>query len=231
MYPSAPRKAKKPRTYYDVRSATIAEDFVTENIVAVRRNLMTSYDYRKNDHINWTPKIIKNGPQKPTPKGFGSNNTHYVVPRIDAVFGGRTEWPSNPTWEDVEAAARKEFNLSNKDKTPTRNIDYWRTFKEKGKTCIQACEIKKTTGCFERPPVFLRSSQQQLEALSNPKGEKRNQIGPSLYIAGSCDYDKKWIITWWFIPVKSIDDFILFNTSNYHWEPEQIVQNDGWFKS
>lgn len=208
-------------------------EFVSRHIVQVKRNLIHSFLLEKLNHkIHWCPNKLSNN-VKPNPKGHGSNNTHYVIPKFDAVFGGRSAFPKSPTWEDVEAEAARIWNLDKTSQAKTRNIDYWRTWQQGPATYKQACEVKKTTGCFERQPVFIRSSQQQLEALTTLRALTPGQIGPSIYIVGSCDFDqiiRGWFITWWFIPAAAMEDFIIFNTSGFPHTTWKTDVNNGWIK-
>lgn len=226
----APRK-KRAYAQTDNYISSDIERFLDNNLVAIKRNLIHSYGYKLNNNITWTPEIQDVG-TTPKPKGYGSNNTHYVVPKIKSIFGGRSPINKNPTWQDVESEAKKIFNLSTDDDTPTRNIDYWRKIDIGGQEYCQACEVKKTTGSYDKPPVFIRSSEAQLEALTTYESVKINQIGPSIYLVGSCDYDvsNKWQITWWFVPAKSSDDFLCFNTSNFPMTYRTTRTNDGWIK-
>lgn len=227
-YANAP---KKPRRYATVGDYSL-EAFLNNNLVELKSDLTQKFHYKLNQHINWTP-TPKDAGQTPNPEGYGSNNTHYVVPKINAIFGGRTKVDRNPSWETVEEKAREEFDLFTEDETKTRNIDYWRKIKIGEEEYYQGCEVKKTTGCFDKQqPVFIRSSLKQLQALGSIKPLRENQIGPSLYIVGSCDYDKTigWSITWWFIPIKDVNDFLCFNTSSYVNKTRPTVQNDGWIK-
>lgn len=227
---NAPKKPPKP----DSESIYVGDDvgqFLNRSLVPIKKNLMSRFEYKQNHLINWTPKIL---PQYvvPNPKGHGSNNTHYVVPRFNAIFGGRSSFQGNPTWQDVEEEAKRMWNLEQVESSKTRNIDYWRQVQVGAATFYQGCEVKKTTGCFQKQPVFIRSSRAQLEALTNPKAIVRSQIGPSVYIIGSCDYDRNygWIITWWFQPIKDFYDFLLFDTSDFPYSRMYTRENDGWVK-
>lgn len=228
----APRKKRGyAKADDEVFIGTDIERFLENNLVSIKRSLISSYNYKLNNYINWTPTIQHEG-ATPKPKGLGTNNTHYVVPQINSIFGGRTKFASNPTWQDVEEIAKTTFDLFTEDQTATRNIDYWRKLSINNKDYFQACEVKKTTGCFENQPVFIRSSEAQLSALATYESVKKHQLGPSLYIVGSCDYDKTsgWQITWWFIPVKNSDEFLCFNTSNFPKSRKYTKENDGWIK-
>jgi hypothetical protein len=227
------KRKKREETINRIPLGDDITDFLSDNLVIVKSNLNRRFLWHAtNHHINWVPpKLSQN--VTPQPKGHGSNNTHYVVPKINAVFGGRSVFPRNPTWQDVEQEARRLFNLEQTDQSKTRNIDYWREIKIGAATYYQAAEVKKTTGCYKNQPVFIRSSRAQLEALTTIRAHRRAQIGPSVYIIGSCDFDdplRAWFITWWFVPVATTDDFILFNTSNFRWETEHTDENNGWLK-
>lgn len=227
---NAPRKAPRPDST-DVYIGDDVSEFLNRSLVPIKRNLLSGFNYRTDHNINWTPKEL---PQyvKPEPKGHGSNNTHYVVPRFNAIFGGRSAFKGNPTWQNVEEEAKRIWNLEQTDASKTRNIDYWRSIEIGNATFYQACEVKKTTGCYENQPAFIRSSRAQLEALASVKASVLSQIGPSIYIIGSCDYDRTygWIITWWFQPIKDLYDFIIFDTSNFPYSRMYTKQLDGWIK-
>lgn len=222
----APRKKRR----YAKASSNALENFLQHNLVSLKRELVKEIAYKYDGKINWMPNKQPTGPM-PKPKGLGTNNTHYVVPKINALFGGRTVVDGNPDWKKVEQYACEAFDLYQDDPEATRNIDFWRKFTWEGEEYEQACEIKKTTGCFDKQPVFIRSSKQQIEVLGG-RAIKPNQISPSLYIVGSCDYDSenKWVITWWFVPIKDAYDFICFNTSDYYHDRYETYTNDGWVK-
>ena len=227
-----PRKPKR----FATASARLAEgddisDFISDNLIELKTNLTKRLKYKLNQRIDWVPpKQSQN--VEPKPKGLGSNNTHYVVPKINGVFGGRSKVEGNPSWQDVEKYAKEFFDLYQTDQTATRNIDYWRKVEWDGKEYEQGCEVKKTTGCYNKQPVFIRSSKEQLERLATVQAICPDQLGPSIYIIGSCDWDRdeKWVITWWFIPVKDTGDFLCFDTSNFRNERRSTGTNDGWIK-
>lgn len=219
--PQTPSRSKLPQILYDS----------LDNIAKTLH-----FGNKHNDHINWVPPILPSVTE-PKTESYGSNNTHYVIPKVKAVFAGRTAIPKDETgWDKVEEIAKREWNLQQISTVLTRNIDFWREFQVKAQDGSevhyrQACEIKKTTGCYKYPPVFIRSSKKQLEALLDQTKPAPSQIHPSLYIVGSVDYDKEnkqWLITWWFIPVKIKDDFICINTSNFKWKPDTTPNDDGW---
>lgn len=231
--PRAPKKRAREETINSLPLGSDIASFLSENLITIKRNLNRYFlNVTLNHHINWVPHILSTN-IIPNPKGHGSNNTHYVVPKINAILGGRSAFQGNPTWQNVEKEAQRIWGLEQTENKATRNIDYWRTLRQGPATYYQACEIKKTTGCYDRQPVFIRSSKQQLEALTTIRAHRPSQIGPSLYIVGSCDFDQNlrgWFITWWFIPVATPDDFLLFNTSNFPWETEERLTNNGWIK-
>lgn len=187
--------------------------------------------YKHNDHINWVPPILPEL-EIPTTQSYGSNNTHYVIPKVEAVFAGRTVINKESTpWNKVEEIAQETWNLEQVEDAATRNIDFWRVWQDNNQTFRQGCEVKKTTGCFTHPPTFIRSSKVQLIALLDQNDPMPAQIHPSIYIIGSVDYNKdkrQWLITWWFIPVKDRGDFMLMNTSNFKWKRETTPTDDGW---
>lgn len=229
MLPNKPRKKPRSTNYRLPHGDDIAE-FISDNIVSVKQYLEPLFGQRYNDAINWTPSILPDH-YEPKPKGHGSNNTHYVVPKIDAIFGGRSIYKAGLKWDEVENQAVELFDLEQYEESKTRNIDYWRKIEIDQKEYWQGCEIKKTTGSFSKPPIFIRSSEAQLKALSSIDPLRENHISPSVYIIGSIDYcqvHKEWVITWWFYPVKNASDFILFNTSDFKWSPMKTVTNDGW---
>jgi hypothetical protein len=231
---TAPIKKRKTEPKNAIPYGNDIASFIADNLVTVKSNLNRKLQWETiNHHINWVPyKLSAN--VKPEPVGHGSNNTHYVVPKINATFGGRSAFQrGNPTWQNVEQEAQRIWGLEQRETKNTRNIDYWRKITIGPATYYQACEVKKTTGCYEKQPVFIRSSKQQLEALTTIRAQIPSQIGPSIYIVGSCDFDKNlrgWFITWWFIPAATVDDFLLFNTSNYIWDTEPTDENNGWIK-
>jgi hypothetical protein len=220
----------RKRSAWQSPSSTTASNFLAESLQAITKKL--DFGRKHNDGINWLPNKLSLL-SIPTIKSHGTNNTHYVIPRISAHLLGRSETLADKTgWQDVENEAQIQFGLHQKQASKTRNIDYWRDFKEKGNDYTQAVEVKKTTGSYKDPPVFIRSSRKQLEALASQKNPEDNQIHPSIYIVGSTDFDhtnKKWIITWWCIPVKDVTDFMLINTSDYRWlAPATRTEIDGW---
>lgn len=229
--PTRPTKKGKPLQPFELRILNSKLDFISDSILAVSKNLDRGlFDELEEGTIDWVPPV-QNPLNVPTPTGLGSNNVHYVVPRIDAVFGGRTQLTGKMKWDDIETLAEKTFQLKKSGTSKTRNIDYTRTFKQKGKTYNQYCEIKKTTGSYKNPPTFIRSSLVQLEALCSKKKKLTNQISPSIYICASMDFDqktRKWLVTWWFIPCRRMIDFILFNTSDFKWNAFKTKQNNGY---
>jgi hypothetical protein len=207
-------------------------EFLSNGLLDVSTNLNeTRFRHIPNGTIDWVPFVYPST-YVPKPKGLGSNNVHYVVPKIKGVLGGRTIQGKKLDWEGVERIAEQLWDLETTGTDPTRPIDYVRHIPYRNGEISQFCEIKKTTGSYDKPPTFIRSSKSQLEALCSIQGgHYETQLYPSIYIVGSCDFDNKkreWVITWWFIPCKTIDDFLVFNTSDFDWKPEATIENDGF---
>jgi len=205
-------------------------DFFENNLATVKVNLLARFGQKKNHNLNWIPNFTGENVSTET-RSFGANNTHYVVPKINAVLLGRIAVDKEYTWKEVEDKTEQLFSLKKTDTSKTRNIDFWKTKKIKGKDYQQGVEVKKTTGCIKRPPVFIRSSKQQIEALLN-QDNLSYRFFPSIYIVVSVDFNqqRKWILTYWCYPVKSIDDFMLFNTSDFRWKVGQTDEQDGWIQ-
>lgn len=218
--------------YPRVRDVTL-KDLLTRGLLSVKRKLNFVI---QNEHINWMPPPVPNMIQVPRPTGRGSLDTHYVVPKKSAVYLGRTNTEERPGWLEVEKLAKTVFNLTQLSTSLTRNVDFIRTFMDytaRGQlvTMNQYCEIKKVTGCYINPPVFIKSSRAQLKELANPTNIQQNHIMPSLYIIGSCDFDqitRKWVVTWWCVAVHSMEEFLYFNTTDFRWETEHVTTNDGY---
>lgn len=227
------RPAKKPKGRADFRTEMINSglDFLQGGLLNVSKNLNeTKFRDVPTGNFNWVPRIYPSY-LVPEPKGLGSNNVHYVVPKIEGVLGGRTILGKKLDWEGVEKVAERLWRLEATGIEPTRPIDYVRHISFGNQIISQLCEIKKTTGSFDKPPTFIRSSKSQLQALCSTSGGKyQKHLYPSIYIVGSADFDKntrQWVLTWWFIPCKSIDDFLVFNTSDFDWKPNGTNLTDG----
>lgn len=229
--PATPVRQPRPQPEFRKAMVNAGYDFLSDGLLSITKNLdQTIFNEVPVGHIPWTPPKQQDG-FVPKPKGLGTNNVHYVVPKIKAIFGGRTIMGSNPGWEAVELEAKRLFGLTETGSAKTRNIDFFRNIYEGRLHIKQYCEIKKTTGCYEQPPTFLRSSASQLKALCDVTPKYQYQLFPSIYIIGSTDYDtstRKWIITWWFIPCKSLDHFFTFDSSDFKWYPYPHSENDGF---
>lgn len=227
-----PLKASKPKGDFRTEMINSGLDFLSNGLLDLSKNLNeTKFREIPNGTIDWVPYVYPSN-YVPEPKGLGSNNVHYVVPKIKGVLGGRTIQGKRLDWEGVEKIAEQLWGLETTGTDPTRPIDYVRHIPYRNIEISQFCEIKKTTGSYDKPPTFIRSSKSQLEALCSIEGgHYETQLYPSIYIVGSCDFHqprREWVITWWFIPCKTTDDFLVFNTSAFDWKPEGTLENDGF---
>lgn len=186
---------------------------------------LTYEDVQYDIHGSWIPNLTLNKTKIKDQTSVGPNNTTLLIGKCAPEYIGHELMKTRLQWQGVEDwVARVMTDESHTmvafSNNPNRNIDYVRTSTKNNKKYYQFIEVKKTSGHSSIPPVIIKSTEQQRDALiNNIWGEDDYiKISPSIYAIVSVDYDKRsksYAYSLWAMPIRKKDDFDVMKTSTY----------------